>query len=164
MAAALPFGFSGSEVLFDDVQLPENLSSLRAGGHRCAANLMAFSLSNATIRSSLSPGRWFEGDDMQRDQDGHALAMVVVVLTVLAVIAVGLARLGARAADLSRARVAADASALAAASGGLDAGRRLAAVNHAEVVQITETAEVVRVTVRVGDMTAAAAATLVERP
>lgn len=101
---------------------------------------------------------------MERNQDGHALALVVVVLTILAVIAVGLARLGARAADLSRARVAADASALAAASGGLEAGRRLAQANHAKVMEITEIAGVVRVTVRVGEMTAAATAILVEAP
>ena len=101
---------------------------------------------------------------MKRDEDGHALALVVVVITVLAVIAIGLARLGAQAADLSRARVAADAAALAAASEGAPAGRRLALANHAEVVQIAESGGVVRVTVRVGDMTATAAATLVEGP
>lgn len=101
---------------------------------------------------------------MDRADDGHALAMVVVVVTVLAMVTVALARLGAQAVDLSRARVAADAAALAAASGGPDAGRRLAQINHAEVVRITDQGGVVRVTVRVGQMTATAAATLVDGP
>jgi Flp pilus assembly protein TadG len=96
------------------------------------------------------------------NQQGHALSLVVVVVTVLMVITVGLVQLGARAADQARARNAADAAALAAASGGLDAGRRLAAANHATVVSIASDGDVVRVTVRVGAMSATAAATLVD--
>jgi hypothetical protein len=96
------------------------------------------------------------------NEQGHALALVVVVLTTLMVISVGLAQLGVRAADLSRARTGADAVALAAASGGLEAGRRLAAVNHATLIALTFDGSVVRATVRVGSMTATAAATLVD--
>jgi Flp pilus assembly protein TadG len=95
------------------------------------------------------------------NQRGHALSLVVVVLTVLMVISVGLVQLGARAADQSRARNAADAAALAAAAGGIDAGRRLTVANHATVVSIVSDGVIVRVTVRVGAMTATAAATLV---
>jgi TRAP-type mannitol/chloroaromatic compound transport system permease large subunit len=100
---------------------------------------------------------------MQSDNEqGHALALVVMVLTVLMVIAVGLAQLGVRAADQSRARTAADAVALAAASGGLEAGRRLATANHATLTALIFEGGVVRVTVQVGSMTATAAATLVD--
>jgi hypothetical protein len=100
---------------------------------------------------------------MQSDNEqGHALALVVMVLTVLMVIAVGLAQLGVRAADQARARTAADAVALAAASGGFEAGRRLAAANHATLTALTSDGGVVRATVRVGSMTATAAATLVD--
>jgi hypothetical protein len=96
------------------------------------------------------------------DEQGHALALVVVVLTVLMVISVALAQLGVRAADQSRARTAADAVALAAAAGGFDAGGRLAAANHATLITLTSDGGVVRATVRVGSMTATAAATLVD--
>ena len=96
------------------------------------------------------------------NEHGHALALVVMVLTVLMVISVGLAELGVRAADQSRARTAADAVALAAASGGFEAGRRLAAANHATVTAMTFDGHVVRATVQVGSMTATAAATLIE--
>jgi hypothetical protein len=96
------------------------------------------------------------------NEQGHALALIVVVLTMLMVICVGLAQLGVRAADQSRARTAADAVALAAASGGFEAGRRLAAANHATLTALTSEAGVVRATVRVGSMTATAAATLVD--
>ena len=100
---------------------------------------------------------------MQSDnEDGHALALVVVVLSVLMAISLGLAQLGVRAADLSRARTGADAVALAAASGGFEAGRRLAAANHATLTALTSDGRVVRATVRVGSMTATSAATLVE--
>jgi hypothetical protein len=96
------------------------------------------------------------------NEQGHALALVVVVLTVLMVISVGLAQLGVRAADQSRARTAADAVALAAASGGFEAGRRLATANHATLTGLTTEGGVLRVTVQVGSMTAMAAATLVD--
>jgi hypothetical protein len=96
------------------------------------------------------------------DEQGHAVALVVVVLTVLMVISVGLAQLGVRAADQSRARTAADAVALAAASGGVEAGRRLATANHATLTSLTSDGGVVRVTVHVGSMSATAAATLVD--
>jgi hypothetical protein len=96
------------------------------------------------------------------NEQGHALALVVVVLAVLMVISVGLAQLGVRAADLSRARTAADAVALAAASGGFEAGRRLAVANHANLTSLTAEGGVVRATVRVGAMSATASATLVD--
>jgi Flp pilus assembly protein TadG len=96
------------------------------------------------------------------NEQGHALALVVVVLTVLMVMCVGLADLGVRAADQSRARTAADAVALAAASGGFAAGRRLATANHATLTALTSDGGVVRVTVQVGAMSATAAATLVD--
>jgi hypothetical protein len=82
------------------------------------------------------------------NEQGHALALVVVVLTVLMVMCVGLADLGVRAADQSRARTAADAVALAA--------------NHATLTALTSDGGVVRVTVQVGAMSATAAATLVD--
>ena len=94
-------------------------------------------------------------------QDGHALALVVVVLTVLMVLAVGLAQLGVRAADQARARTAADAVALAAVSEGFGAGYRLAAANHATIVSLVENSGVVHVIVAVGSMRASASATLV---
>lgn len=96
------------------------------------------------------------------NEHGHALALVVMVLSVLMVISVGLAELGVRAADQSRARTAADAVALAAASGGFEAGRRLAAANHATVTRLTFDGGVARATVQVGSMTATAAAILIE--
>jgi Flp pilus assembly protein TadG len=97
-----------------------------------------------------------------KNEQGHALALIVVVLAVLMVIGVGLAQLGVRAADQSRARTAADAVALAAASGGPEAGRRLAAANHATLTALTIDGGVARVTVRVGVMSATASATLVD--
>ena len=96
------------------------------------------------------------------NEHGHALALVVVVLTVLMLISVGLAELGVRAADQSRARTAADAVALAAASGGFEAGRRVAAANLATLTALSSDRGVVRVTVQVGAMSATAAATLVD--
>lgn len=97
----------------------------------------------------------------RRAQDGHALALVIVVLTVLMITTVGLAQLAERAADQARARTAADAVALAAASGGPSAGRRLAAANHAILVALDWSGGTVRATVRVGLMSASASATLV---
>ena len=97
-----------------------------------------------------------------KNEQGHALALVVMVLTVLMAVSVGLAQLGVRAADLSRARTGADAVALAAASGGFEAGRRVATANHATLTALTSDGRVVRATVRVGSMTATAAATLVD--
>jgi hypothetical protein len=102
---------------------------------------------------------------MANSDDGNALAMVVVILTVLAVVALGLARVGARAANQARARTAADAVALATASGGVDAGRRVAQANRASVVSIRTLADGgVSVVVSVNGETAAASATLVDAP
>lgn len=102
---------------------------------------------------------------MAKSDEGHAVAMVVVILTVLAVVTWGLARVGARAANQARARTAADAVALAAASGGVDAGRRLAQANRATVLSIRTLADGgVAVIVSVNGETAAASATLVDAP
>jgi hypothetical protein len=97
-----------------------------------------------------------------RDQHGQAtpLALVAMVLAIIAVVAI--AELGGNVVDAGRARTAADAAALAGVGGGRAAAEQLAALNGATVVSWSSRpdggAVTVTVTVRVGRVTATAAA------
>jgi hypothetical protein len=84
--------------------------------------------------------------------------MFIAATGVAAALTVAFADFAGDLVDASRARTAADAVALAGASGGHAAARRLAAANDAEIVAWSEDADTVTVTVRVGSAVAEARA------
>jgi uncharacterized membrane protein AbrB (regulator of aidB expression) len=93
---------------------------------------------------------------------GQAAVLVVIVAAVLFVsLSVGLLMVGGRMIERTRAQTAADAAALASLSGGRAAAVTLAQRHGAELVAFTAgpISGQVTVVVRVGDTTAAAAAT-----
>ena len=96
-----------------------------------------------------------------RNDHGSALVPICLMLTLVASISLALAHAGARLIDHARAQTAADAAALAGASGGPAAARRVASRNGAIVVALAETGTRLQVTVRVGTMSASATAALV---
>jgi hypothetical protein len=85
------------------------------------------------------------------------LLLAVVVMAALSVVAVGL--FGGRIVVRGHAQTAADASALAATSGGRSAAVRLAAANGARLVGYAEVGDAVTVTVEVDGERATARAT-----
>lgn len=87
---------------------------------------------------------------------------MVGVVAVAAMLLVGLARLGAGAADGARAQNAADAAALAGAAEGEGAARELAIANGAELVRFEVVDGDVVVEVRLGDASATARARRVD--
>jgi hypothetical protein len=80
-------------------------------------------------------GRGFQ---RRRSEHGQALPLAALVLAVAAVLVVGLARLGDRVSDSARARTAADAAALAGATNGQAAARRVAAANGGTLTSYRE--------------------------
>jgi hypothetical protein len=98
------------------------------------------------------------GDDPKEDR-GQAviLLLAVVVMAALSVVAVGL--FSGRIVDRGQAQTAADASALAATSGGRSAAQRLAAANGARLIGYTEVDDAVTVVVEVDGERATARAT-----
>jgi hypothetical protein len=95
----------------------------------------------------------------QRDR-GSALVLVVLVAVAFTVAAgAGLAELSRDLIDVSRARSAADAAALASVEGGRAAAIELAAANGATLVSWAQVGSDVLVEVRVGDAVARARAT-----
>jgi hypothetical protein len=85
------------------------------------------------------------------------LLLAVVVMAALSVLAVGL--FSGRIVDRGQAQTAADASALAATTGGRSAAVRLAAANGARLIGYTEVGDAVTVVVEVDGEQATARAT-----
>jgi len=94
-----------------------------------------------------------------RSDRGQATVLLIVVIVITTLAAIGVADLGGRLVDHGRARTAADAAALAATTGGLEAARRLAASNGGRLVAYREVGDVVEVTVEVGGVVVTARAT-----
>ena len=95
----------------------------------------------------------------ERDR-GSVLVLVVLVATAFTVTTgAGLAALSRELVDVSRARSAADAAALASVEGGQAAAVELAEANGAEIVTWAQVGTDVVVEVRVGDAIARARAT-----
>lgn len=96
------------------------------------------------------------------DERGQAVPLVLAVVALAVVVTVAVAELGGNVVDAGRARTAADAAALAGVEGGESAAQRLAAENGATLVSFASSgppdAVTVTVTVRVGRVTATAAA------
>jgi Flp pilus assembly protein TadG len=89
---------------------------------------------------------------------GQAVMLMAVVVVLAALVAVGVARAGAVVIDRQRAQTAADAAALAGASGGPVAAQQLAASNGAVLVSYDQQGFEVTVVVRFGQVRARAAA------
>lgn len=89
---------------------------------------------------------------------GQALPLVVGAVAVLAAFLIGLGWFAGSLVDAAQARTAADAAVLAGVIGGRSEAARLAAANHAELVEFTEIGTDVLVTVRCGRATASARA------
>lgn len=99
------------------------------------------------------------------DDAGQVLALVSVLVVFVALVCLGLTRLGVGVIDRARARTAADAAALAGARDGEDVAGEVAEQNHGELLAYVSSDGEVEVTVRVGDSTARARAVLRwERP
>ncbi len=93
---------------------------------------------------------------------GQASVLLVIVATVLsASLSVAMAGFGGRLIDRTRAQTAADAAALASLAGGSGAAQALAQRHGATLVEFTRGPGMGQVTVmvRIGDVTATAAAT-----
>jgi Flp pilus assembly protein TadG len=97
-------------------------------------------------------------DTSQRGDRGQATVLVAAVLAVTVLATAGLARLGGVMVDGSRAQAAADAAALAAVEGGVDAAARLADRNGARLVSVGRVGDDVVVVVEVDGATATARA------
>ncbi len=82
---------------------------------------------------------------------GQASVLVVLWLALAALVAVGVARIGAAVLDGARAETAADAAALAGAGDDDRAARLVAARNGADLVEIRREGLEVQVRVRFGD-------------
>ncbi len=96
---------------------------------------------------------------MARDR-GQATPLLAMVVLVAAILALGVARMGARLVDRAAARTAADATALAGAADDRAAAEDLARANGAELVAFTRLGDDVLVTVRRSGETAQARATV----
>ena len=97
---------------------------------------------------------------MSKCDRGSASVMVVLVAVAFTVAAgTGLARLSRDLIDVTRARSAADAAALASVEGGRAAADELAVTNGATLVSWEQVGSDVVVAVRVGDVVATARAT-----
>jgi hypothetical protein len=97
-------------------------------------------------------------EQMKRKDSGQVLPLVSVVLVLVALVCVGLTRLGVGVAERAQARTAADAAALAGARDGEDVAGEVASQNHGELVAYVAQGGEVEVTVRVGGSTARARA------
>jgi len=91
---------------------------------------------------------------------GQVLPLVSVLVVFVALVCLGLTRLGDGVVDRARARTAADAAALAGARDGEDVAGEVAEQNHGELLAYVSREGEVEVTVRVGDSTARARAVL----
>ncbi len=91
---------------------------------------------------------------------GQALPLMAGVVALVAVLALGVVRVGEVVTDRARAHTAADAAALAGASGGRSEAEEVAADNGGELVGFVRRGSEVEVTVRVSDMEAVARARL----
>lgn len=89
---------------------------------------------------------------------GQALPLLAGALVLVALLGVGLVRLGGAAAERARAHTAADAAALAAVAEGRPGADRTADANGGRVTSYVESGGSVEVTVRVGDHEAVARA------
>ncbi len=95
-----------------------------------------------------------------RGDHGQALLAVVLVMVVAVLVVVLTTRLGVVVTDRARARTAADAAALAGATGGRDAAEQIALEDGGLLEEYVQRDSEVEVTVRVGDMTATSRARL----
>lgn len=91
-----------------------------------------------------------------RGQRGQVMPCIVAVIAVLALVVLGIARLGAAADDRAQARIAADAAALAGAAEGRSAAVRLAAQNGGRLIAFRTVGTDTIVTVVVRQMRASA--------
>jgi len=91
-------------------------------------------------------------------QRGQVTPLLAVAVLLMALAAMGVARVGLAAAERARARTAADAAALAGAGGGEDDARDLAERNGARLVDYREEGSDVVVVVRLGGAEATARA------
>lgn len=91
---------------------------------------------------------------------GQATPLLIGVVAIAAVSLIPIARLGRAASDAARARAAADAAALAGVVDGPAAARHRAADNGGTLITFVHLGSDIVVTVRVGDATAKARATL----
>lgn len=101
---------------------------------------------------------------MRSDERGQAAPLVLIAVLFAALSCLGLARLGAAAAGSARSQAAADAAALAGATDGEAAARRLAEANDATLVAFRTVGDDVEVTVERGGDTATARARWVPTP
>ncbi len=97
---------------------------------------------------------------MRAGDDGQVLPLLAALMMVVALVIIGLVRLGEGVVDRARARTAADAAALAGARDGEDRAGQVAADNHGDLRSYVARNHQVEVTVRVGDATASARAEL----
>lgn len=95
-----------------------------------------------------------------RSDSGQAVPLAAAVVAVLLMAVVALGRFANDVGDAARARTAADASALAGASDGASGAAALAAANGATIVSISIGPGTCQVTVRVGDATSSARASV----
>jgi hypothetical protein len=98
------------------------------------------------------------GSFRDRSQAGQALGLVLCAVAFIALLAVGVSKLGLRLVEEARAQTAADAAALAGVDGGFVAARRAAAANGATVVSWVQSPDVFTVTVQFGGSKATARA------
>jgi uncharacterized membrane protein len=94
-----------------------------------------------------------------RTERGTASISVVLGTAVMAATTTWLMDAGVEVADRARAQAVADVVALAAASGGTEAGREVAEANGASVVRLEVAGGATAVTVALGDVAASAHAT-----
>src|SRR5262245_24937959 len=103
-----------------------------------------------------------------RGDSGQAMPLVIGVAAVMAVLLLALGRFAVTVTDSARARTAADAAALAGASGGRAAAAEMARVNGGDLVDYQVISALtgidVLVRVRVGRVTASARATAESGP
>ena len=93
-----------------------------------------------------------------RSQAGQALGLVLCAIALIALVAVGVSRVGLRLIQEAQAQTAADVAALAGVDGGATAARQAAAANGAAVVSWSASTDVFTVTVLYGGSTATARA------
>ena len=99
-----------------------------------------------------------KNEPLDQNDSGQVLPLMSVVVVFVALVCLGLTRLGVGVADRARARTAADAAALAGARHGEDLAGEVAADNHGELLAYVARENEVEVTVRVGEATARARA------
>lgn len=100
--------------------------------------------------AALAPGEAGRAVPNRDRERGQVTPLVAVVVLVVALVALGVARLGAGAVDAARARTAADAAALAGAAEGRAAADEVAAANGGRLVFYEALGTDVVVTVEVG--------------